>query len=451
MKAYEKQTVMGKVFVDVTDEQELRLSYTKNESDDVLYPSSKMDALYDDSEIMEAGYTLSNMGSFSKKLELTYFDSKVDHPMSTKYRKAALNPMMGEMVSALTTEMSGLKLKNGFDMGQTGITVGLDSSTRNWDGEYFKQTNVALNQKSMSDVDTVNNAFFAKTETKMGTTDLNIGLRYDTTTVTPNAGTQPDNDYTSLSANAMVIFNNDSGAKYFAGLGKSSRVPDARELYFYNNTGKEMGSPDLKQTTNTELDLGAEKSYQRGIVKAKLFYSKLSDFIAYNASKEAAGNVFENVDATIYGVELSGSYMATASLAFDYGLAYQRGQKAEALEGQTDKNMPEIPPMKLNVSANYEYDSTASAKLEVIAADKWADYDEDNGEQELAAWQVVNLKLKKEFIDALELTVGVDNLLDNTYAVSNTYKDLTLMTGDTDVMLLNEPGRYVYTNLRYRF
>ena len=52
-----------------------------------------------------------------------------------------------------------------------------------------------------------------------------------------------------------------------------------------------------------------------------------------------------------------------------------------------------------------------------------------------------------------EVTAGIDNLLDKTYAVSNTYNDLTLISsGATDeVMLLNEPGRYFYLNTTYRF
>ena len=49
--------------------------------------------------------------------------------------------------------------------------------------------------------------------------------------------------------------------------------------------------------------------------------------------------------------------------------------------------------------------------------------------------------------------MGVDNLFDKTYAVSNTYKDLVLLptVGNNEVMLLNEPGRYAYTNLKYIF
>jgi iron complex outermembrane receptor protein len=49
------------------------------------------------------------------------------------------------------------------------------------------------------------------------------------------------------------------------------------------------------------------------------------------------------------------------------------------------------------------------------------------------------------------LTAGVDNMLDKTYATTNTYKDLILMTDGSDTMLINEPGRYVYLNASYAF
>ena len=68
------------------------------------------------------------------------------------------------------------------------------------------------------------------------------------------------------------------------------------------------------------------------------------------------------------------------------------------------------------------------------------------------AYTVLNLKATKMFGKSFELALGVDNVFDKTYALSNTYKDLTLVAcGDDDVMLLNEPGRYVYANVKYKF
>jgi iron complex outermembrane receptor protein len=142
------------------------------------------------------------------------------------------------------------------------------------------------------------------------------------------------------------------------------------------------------------------------------------------------------------------------SLYFDYSLAYQRGEKDHPLAGQTGTDMPEIPPLKFNAAVNYDWDETFNLRAEFVASAAWTNFDEENGEQELPGYGIVNLKATKTFAENFELTVGIDNLLDKTYAVSNTYKDLILLptiSPNDNVMLMNEPGRYVYTNLRYKF
>jgi len=100
---------------------------------------------------------------------------------------------------------------------------------------------------------------------------------------------------------------------------------------------------------------------------------------------------------------------------------------------------------------NFEEVDNYLLRAEVVAASAWDEFDEDNGEQYLPGYGVVNLKGTKTFAKHFEVTVGVDNLFDKTYAFSNTYEDLTLITGGGEVMLMNEPGRYFYTNLKYSF
>jgi len=459
MDAFNKQTLMAKLFWNITDNQELRLSYTANRSDDILYPSSKMDALYDDSDIFNAEYIAKDLGEYSKELKIQVYQSEVEHPMSTMYRKSA--PMMGfEMTHALTTEMQGAKIKNSFEMDNHTITAGIDYSLRNWDGGYYKNGNQLPEAKfhSIYDVDTTNYALFLKDKVKLDKLVLDMGLRYDDTEVTSANVKQQANDYSELNGYITGTYHADSNTKYFAGVGKSSRVPDAKELYWMGSMGNPVGTPDLDATINYELDFGFEKQFENASFKAKAFYSILNDYIAYNASntkmmmeKKVAFNSYENVDAVVYGIELSGTYIATESIFFDYGLSYQVGEKDTPLTGQVGTDMPEISPLKLNAALNYEYDDTLRVRAEVIAADSWSDIDYENGEQELDAYAVLNLKATKT-MGGFELTVGVDNVLDETYAVSNTYKDLILLTvPGNEVMLLNEPGRYFYANLRYKF
>jgi iron complex outermembrane receptor protein len=331
----------------------------------------------------------------------------------------------------------------------------LDYSLRNWDGRFIVAGTPAP-MKSIADVDTENYAFFLKDKITMDKFVLDLGLRYDDTEITSENTMQPSNDYNELNGYILGTYNADETTKYFAGFGKSSRVPDGRELYLImmGMPPVTVGNPYLENTVNYEFDIGAEKKYENATVKVKAFYSMLNDFIAYNSTGTIDGYNLENVDATIYGFELSGTYVATDSVYFDYGMAYQRGKKDDPLTGQTDTDMPEIPPFKFNGAVNYDYDESMALRAEVIASDDWTNFDADNGEQELDAYAVLNLKGTKKFGKNFELTVGIDNLFDTTYAVTNTYTDITLLPinpADSTIILMNEPGRYVYTNIKYKF
>ena len=49
------------------------------------------------------------------------------------------------------------------------------------------------------------------------------------------------------------------------------------------------------------------------------------------------------VDAKLHGLDVSGSYFFSDALYLDFGFAYQRGKKEDALTGQTDRDLAEIP------------------------------------------------------------------------------------------------------------
>ena len=463
MDAFDKKMYMGKLFIDVADDQELRLSYTANRSTDVLYPSSKMDALWDDSDIFNAEYRAKNLSSFSKQFDIQVYNSKVDHPMSTKYR--ALATKSGKyMTHHLTTNMKGLKIKNRVDALGGEVTYGVDTSKRNWDGKYtvnslsnaFSVKNIGA---SIADVDTKNIGLFLKSKKSIGAVDVEFGVRYDDTSIDTKSITEQDNDYNALSANVFATYKADKNTKYFGGLGKSSRVPDARELYntkYKMEAGKAPiavlnGNPNLDQTTNYELDLGVEKQYDEGNIKIKTFYSKLKDYIYYNGNPTIKKNNFENIDATIYGAEVSGAYFISDTLTLDAGVSYKKGKKDTQPTGQTNTNLADITPIKLNATLSYDYDDQGSVQLSTIASSAWDEVDSDNGEQKLAGYGVFNIKTTREFDNGFVLTAGIDNIADKTYATTNTYKDLILMTDGTDTMLMNEPGRYIYLNAKYRF
>lgn len=449
MKAYTKKSVMAKAHISVTEDQELQISMTKNKSDDVLYANTPMDAVYDYSNIYSVAYDVKDITDSYKNINLQYYYSDVDHPMSTQYRVTGAPTYM---TSQLQTTMQGVKLKNSFDIDGFDLLVGLDGSKRTWGGVKFGTSattgmvNPASISVSLTDTTTRNNALFAKLERSYGDLGFTLGLRYDQTNVSPADVTKVENDYTGINANLVTTYNLDKSNKLFAGIGQANRVPDARELYI-----RDSGNQNLDQVTNQEIDLGYEHDSDLMKLKLKGFYSKLTNYIYFHAV--AAAGAFENIDATIYGAELSASIYATDEMTLDMGASYKRGQKDKALAGQNDKDLADIAPLRGNVALNYEYANNSIATFETVLSDKWSDFDADNGEQEIGAWGIINAKVKHAFNKHIDFTLGVNNILDETYAQSNTYKDLKLVaiTGDADKMLLNEPGRYLYTNLDFKF
>ena len=449
MKAYTKRSLMSKAFINITDEQELRLSYTLNRSNDVLYPNTPMDAIRDDSNIYSVEYNIDNITDIYKNINLQYYYSDVDHPMSTQYRMASNTPAK-DTTNHMYTTMQGVKFKNDFDIESYKLLVGLDSSKRTWKGDYYNTTTGAYKGESIADTATYNNAIFAKIDKRFGALNISVGARYDDTVIkSDEVQATSDRDFSTFNANIFTSYNLNKENRIFFGFGQASRVPDARELY-NKKAGNMLGTPTLDETTNDQFDLGYEFQADMFEVKIKGFYSMLKDFIYTN--KDKAVNKFENIDATIYGGELTASVYATDDITIDMAASYKRGEKDKALTGQSDKDLADIAPLRGNIALNYEYMNNSIFTAEVQASDKWSDYDEDNGEQEIDAWGIVNLKVKHAINKNFDFTLGVNNLFDETYAQSNTYADLNLVvSGASEIMLLNEPGRYVYTNLDFRF
>ena len=449
MDAYEKKSVMAKAFINIADDQELRLSYTGNRSEDILYPSTPMDASYDDSNIYSIQYNIANLSQGYKNLNLQYYYSDVDHPMSTKYRVAGT---ANYKTNQLQTSMKGLKLQNSFDVSDTKILFGLDASQRMWQGESF-MTSVATGVQSafatsLIHTETTNKALFAKVEKSFGALDLEIGSRYDSTEISPNDIAKASRSYNALNAHILTTYNLDQANKVFLGFGKASRVPDARELYLSGTNP--AGNQNLDQTTNKQVDLGYQLQNDSLNFKIKTFYSQLDDYI-YLQKTSATTGTFKNIDAKVYGAELSSEFYLTDDMTLEASASYKKGQKDNALAGQTDTDLADMTPLKAKIGATYEYANNSTISAEIVASDAWDNYDADNGEQELAGWSIVNLKAKHAFGKSIDFTIGANNIFDKTYAQSNTYADLVLSTSGTEKILMNEPGRYLYTNLTYKF
>jgi len=447
-EAYSKKSFKAKVFVSTATNQELRLSVTANRSDNVLYSNSPMDAVYDDSNIYSIEYNIKNLSDAYKNLNFQYYYSDVSHPMSTEFRKIALNNA-NNITNHLWTTVQGLKIKNSFDLANHSVLVGVDTSKRTWDGHYQNNVTGTIAGNSIDNALTKNIALFSTVEKQYGDFDIKIGLRVDATKVSNDNASHQTNDYRGVNANIFTSFALNEQNSLFAGVGRASRVPDGRELYF-EKSGNSVGTQNLDQTTNTEVDLGFETDSDDFRLKVKAFYSMLKDYIYIQ--KGLTSSAFKNIDAIVYGTEISATYYVNDDITLDLGLSYKVGEKDQALNGQTDKNLADMSPLRANLAFNYEYANNSTFTLDAQMSDKWDKFDADNGEQALDSWSVINMKVKHSINKKFDFTLGMNNMFNETYSQSNTYADLNLVVvTSSDIMLLNEPGRYVYTNLDFKF
>ncbi len=439
-EAYTKKTLLTKIIGNIDDSSEIKLSYTANRSDNVLYPNTPMDAKYDDSNIYTVGYENRDLGQYSKQFNIDYYYSNVDHPMDTSLRESGASTYS---TNHMKSSMWGTKIKNAFEVNDALVTVGLDTSVRNWKGQmYTTETSngdVTMGNISLPSTDTDNKAIFTTYEKSYGNLNVEVGARYDYTNIDTVSSSKTDRDYNYLSGYIFTTYNTSKDTRLFGGLGKSSRVPDARELYYGN------ANNNLEEVKNYELDLGIEQKFGMSKVRIKTFYSILEDYIYIT---NPATSIFENTNAKIYGAEILGLSMLTDAISIDYGMAYLRGTKDADLNG--DKDLAEIPPLKGSFGINFDI-KNHNLRAEVQASKSWSNYDDAAGEQKLGGYAITNLKYVNTQVKNTTITLGVDNLFDKTYASTNTFNDIKYIPTGGEQTLLNDPGRYMYINLKYSF
>ncbi len=439
-KAYLKKNLATKIFLNLTDNQKLKFGYTADRNNDILYPSTAMDAIFDNTDLYNLQYDISNIGKFSKKLILRYYQSDVDHLMSNRYRNYGTKLKDNHLKS----QTQGLKLQNRFNVKGYKVTVGAIGSKRYWSGALFVNNRFKI--EDIPDVDTYSSGAYIKIGKRINHFSYTVGSNFSFSNIeSPSYQTKY---YSALNGYILTHYKLDAHNKLMFGVGKSSRLPDAKELYF-KLPGNMAGNANLKQVSNYETDIGLSSSYNSFLIKTKAFYSKIKNYILYDA--QINQNNYQNIDASIYGFSAHGTYFITSHASLQGGLAYGRGVKDTLATNQHSKNLPNIAPLKGDISLKYNYRHNSYIQAKVIASNEWSKYDSDDGEQKIAGWSILDLKVSHGFGKHLLFIAGVNNVFNTNYAISNTYKALSLLSGGSGVMLLNEPGRYIYANLTLRY
>lgn len=540
------RTGWGRFAVKPTEDQKIEVAFTRQEADNIMYPTLFMDGNYDNITRGSVTYTAKDINRSWKEFKLQAYTNFVDHYMTDEMRcSSSGNPLCVSqkerpysMATEAKTRTSGGKVESTFRLLQGETTFGIDHYTRNWDAQ---TTNRSLHmtspqakammtsgtsmtpammqnlpyrtQASIPDVTTHNTGAYLEQKNDLSKSlQMTAGLRYDSSNVAAGVDRRqlynvyyPEIDtpylYSYVTETALATnfdrelygpysppkshFENGSGyLKFdleldrshtvFAGYGYSVRTPDPRELYFaMQRMGTRMGpdyvgNPNLKNTKNSQGDIGYKYFDGSVMFQFNAFYSYLYDYIvpaevskntrnytpmdyaelaAYNAitgtpasTNNRYARSYRNINAVMYGGEISGMVVLPENLFAGVGAGYTRG-----INDSDDRNLPEMPPLKGYVRLRYD-DNKNMAELEGEFAATQTLVDERLGETKTPGWGIANIKAGTKY-GGMQFLFGVRNLFDRTYSEHLSYSRGIYSSG----VQIPEPGRTVTVNMMWKF
>jgi iron complex outermembrane receptor protein len=444
----------------------LTLSYAVQDSSDVLYPGLRMDAPKDIMHRASIAYRLPVEGVIADSVEASLAFSHVDHDMQDRFRTSLFN-MGGAFVgrgyfmrTEATSSFLGGRIDFGKELGaEAFLRYGVDLKRRTWDAD-----NVigAMTNDMLPDTVTDGGGVWGVYERQQGDWAFEAGLRLDVShsearediSFLQGVRGSSSNAQTDLLPSLYALVSRDLGESLnaYAGLGFASRTPDPQERYMNLDrplaNSDWVGNPDLDPVQNLELQGGLRWGGDTFDAEVSVFHAWLSDYIYLAKLNVGPGGAttYENIDARIYGTAASAGWNLADSLRLEAGLAYQRGQKENRPANATNDVLGEVPPLRARLAALFTF-GKFSAKAEGQIQAELDRVDPDLGEAVIDGWAVLNLAASYQLNQQLSISVGVDNVFDQTYAVSNSFVRDPFNSG----IIVNEPGRFVFVRAGLEF
>ena len=466
--AFEVGTIWGSVSASPFAGHLAQFSYTHQEADHVLYPYLQMDAVYDDTDRINAGYQIDNVSGFLRSLRFQAYFSRVDHWMTDQYRTSSVNMLREYSMGTLAgTETLGGKVETMLGS----VTVGIEAYHREWNGTTSMAGSKYTPQYSIPDVRTDNFGLYSEyTKSITENVKISLGGRLDTvTTAADNERANSDLYYaynstrlTSAtnnfpSGNMRVSYRAPIGIQISGGVGHTVRVPDARERYFaLKRMGADwVGNPKLKPSRNTGFDGIVSFRHERLLLESDLYLNYIDNYVSVvprtkvnivSGIMNTNARSYQNVDAKMYGGEFLVSYLLSSKLFVSSDLSFVRGTRDVAPEeGISSPNLSEMPPMRSRAAMRYDTGSLF-AEIEGVFSGAQENVDPSLGEKRTPGYGIANIKGGVSFKGA-SIRLGLNNIFGRTYYEHLSYQRDPFRSGAR----VFEPGRNFFVNLSYRY
>ncbi|MFZ5465696.1 MAG: TonB-dependent copper receptor [Pseudomonadota bacterium] len=443
-------------------------------ADDTLYAGADMDAPKDDMNAYRLKYWNQNLGGAIDGVKVEAWRSDVEHLMDNYSLRANSNPAMYRAApSEVTTQGARLTLTSR-PASELKLDYGLDMQDVNREGWVMNPANPAnklfwlwpdAELRSLGGFVEGQYALSSQQRLKAGlrvdgaSSSLNEGLANTIAThmmVPANIRAEAREDQDNTSVGGLLRYEHDLNKNLtaFAGLSRSVRQPDATERYVLKASPSGiswLGNPSLAPEVHHQLDIGVNGKAKGVKWEAVLFYDDVSDFVLRDinngrvAGVSNTATIYRNVDATLFGAELSGQWMFAPDWHAHGALAYVNAQN-----DNDGRNIAQIPPLNGRIGLDYSASNWhAGGRVRFTAQQHEIDTASGLDTVETPEYAVLDIYGGYQFTRSTSLKLGIDNLFDRLYAehVNRAYAGVFGNPSDR----IYEPGRTFWARLDTKF
>ena len=460
------------------DGSKLEFTYTNNSQENIGFAGLPMDIVYSYTDIYNLKYhRVTQFGPFSSmKVEL--YNSDMDHLMDNYTMRS-----VDSMKTPAASDTYGGRIIGATD---NGMKVGVDYEHNTRDAE--QNMVISGTDRHLAylwpGAEIAKLGLFLEKDNKISDqTTMSYGLRLDRVeTDATRAADDPGSAHMAqVTANSLYTahysgtvtagkrdFSNFSGflrytkdygpmSSAYISLSRNERTPDATELFNAKTSmamaGKyrlrHIGNPNLNSEVHTTLEIGFENMFMGSHVNGSLYLNDISDYITtYRASDGTYDNtindarIYKNIDATIWGYELTAQKYLTSNVKTIFNLNYTHGD-----DDTQNRPLAQMMPLSGDISLEYQTGSV-NYGLRANFADTQDRFDSrvlDTGRT--GGYTVYDLYAGFEPTPNIRFTMGISNLTDKRYATHlNSTNSL-----DAAADRVDEPGRSFWGSLIYDF
>ena len=244
------------------------------------------------------------------------------------------------------------------------------------------------------------------------------GIRFDQTKIDEFNKDGTANQRKETLPSGFVRLENDMtehGLKSYVGVGYVERVPDYWELFSTTYAKPNVTAFDgLKNEKTTQLDIGTQFEHGAFSAWASGYAGLINDFILMTYIDGKANS--RNVDATIAGAEAGIAYQFNDAIQADVSTMYAWGKNTT-----NNTALPQIAPLEGRVNLRYVQDKYNVGLLwRVVASQDRISKNEGNivgfDTGKSSSFNVLAINATYNLTSGVDLSVGIDNLLDQNYA-----------------------------------